>query len=576
MQQTQTLASHWDAIVIGGGIGGLSSAAFLATNGMKTLLLEQYSLVGGCSHVFRRKRQWEFDVGIHYIGDCGADGQVPRILRSLGLADRIEFNLMDSTGYDTIVLPDKLIKVPYGWDNYLDNLIGAFPHEEKGLRKFVGIISSIGMALDRSRTPASTKGLLKFALDAGVHSAWAMMPVTTLMDYCRLSEEARIVVSIQFGQYGCPPSRAPVVLHAGLLQNYIEGGAWYPKGGGQMFAGNLVEVIEAHNGAVRTQAKVERILLDNGKVSGVRLESGEEFHSKTVVSAADLKKTYLNMIGAENLPARFVKKVNNFTMTSPFMNVFLGLDIDLHDRMPNTNYFSVPTTNSLIESYGQMIDNATSISQDQWLKRARAELPSFIHSGSRKDPSHSRHAPPGCSSLESMTMVPAQYEFWTHANKGESYSKDSYYLELKEELTDILIQRVEDVMPGIKQHIIWKEAATPLTHERYTLSTAATAYGLEPNIKQFGPFRPRSKTVIPGLFIAGTSTTWGPSVEGTFISGLHAASAILGRDLDQEIRQGHVYADISKLPKHDSKWDPLKVSKVNLRQSRNQVDEDEE
>lgn len=575
-QQQQQTGSDWDAIVIGGGIGGLSTAAFLATNGLKTLLLEQYSVVGGCSHVFRRKRQWEFDVGIHYIGDCGANGQVTRILRSLGLQDRIEFNLMDSNGYDTIVLPDKQVKVPYGWDNYLDNLISAFPKEEKGLRKFVGVISAIGMAIDRSRSPASLKGIAKLALDAGASSVWTMMPVTALMDYCGLSEEARIVVSIQFGQYGCPPSRAPVVLHAGLLQNYIEGGAWYPKGGGQVFGGNLVEVIQAHNGAVRTQARVDRILLDNGKVRGVQLDSGEIFNARIVVSAADLKKTYINMIGVDNLPARFVKKVQNYQMTSPFMNVFLGLDTDLNERMPNTNYFSVPSTTSLIDSFGEMIDHATRMPQREWLKRARAELPAFIHSGSRKDPSHSRHAPAGCSSLESMIMVPAQYDFWTRAKKRESYSRDTYYLDLKEELTDILIQRVEEVMPGIKQHIVWREAATPLTHERYTLSTAATAYGLEPNIKQFGPFRPRSKTIIPGLFIAGTSTAWGPSVEGTFLSGLHAAAAILGRDLDREIRDGRIYADVAKLPKHTEAWDPLKVSKVSLRTRGQAVQEEVE
>lgn len=87
---------HWDAIVIGAGIGGLSTAAFLACNGKSTLLLEQYNVVGGCSHVFRRKRQWEFDVGIHYIGDCGETGQVTTMLNSLGLKERITFLPMDA------------------------------------------------------------------------------------------------------------------------------------------------------------------------------------------------------------------------------------------------------------------------------------------------------------------------------------------------------------------------------------------------------------------------------------------------------------------------------------------------
>ena len=287
---SQQHKQNWDAIVIGGGIGGLSTAAFLATNGQKVLLLEQYNVVGGCSHVFRRKRQWEFDVGIHYIGDCGEKGQLTTMLKSLGLKDRIQFALMDSTGYDTVITPNHRVKIPYGWDNYLNNLIQAFPNEEKGLRQFIDIISRIGMAIDRSRTPASLWGTTKFAFNAGSASIWAMMPVSKLLDYCRLSTQARTVVSVQFGQYGCIPSRAPVVLHAGLLQNYINGGAWYPLGGGQVLAGNLVEVIEAHGGVVRTQTKVNKILIQNNKVQGVRLEDGEEFVTSTIVSAADIKK----------------------------------------------------------------------------------------------------------------------------------------------------------------------------------------------------------------------------------------------------------------------------------------------
>lgn len=553
--------TNWDAIVIGGGIGGLSTAAFLACNGKKTLLLEQYNVVGGCSHVFRRKRKWEFDVGIHYIGDCGESGQLTTMLNSLGLKDKITFLPMDSAGYDTIVTPNHKVKIPYGWDNYLANLIEAFPHEEKGIRQFIHVISNIGMAIDRSRTPASWAGTLKFAYDAGYASTWAMRPVSKLLDACGLSAEARTVVSVQFGQYGCIPSRAPVVLHAGLLQNYIEGGAWYPKGGGQVIAANLVEVIHAHGSMVRTQAKVDQILVEKGAVRGVTLQNGETLYANTVISAADIKKTYLDMVGVNHLPQRFVRKVNNYKMSDPFFNVFLGLDTDLQQWMPNTNYFSVPTDEPL-DHTASILGEAghRQLTHEQWIKKAQTSLPAFIHSASVKDPENRRHAPMGCSTLESMTMVPGSRDFWTKATDQTKYSRDSFYLDLKQQITEIMVQRVEEVLPGIKQHIVWQEAATPLSHERYTLSTQATAYGLECNVWQYGPFRPKSKTIIHGLYLAGTSTTWGPSIEGAFLSGMHAASAVLGRDMDKEVKAGVVYANKHALPKHNDHWDPLKVS----------------
>lgn len=123
--------SSWDAIVVGGGLGGLTAAAYLAANAQRVLLIEQYEVLGGCSHVFRRKRSWEFDVGVHYIEDAGPGGRMPHVLAGLGLADRVEFLPLDQNGFDTILAPDLELRIPREWDAYLENLIAAFPREER-------------------------------------------------------------------------------------------------------------------------------------------------------------------------------------------------------------------------------------------------------------------------------------------------------------------------------------------------------------------------------------------------------------------------------------------------------------
>ena len=117
-------------------VGGLTTAAYLATNGLRTLVLEKHYVAGGTSHVFRRKGKFEFDVGIHYLGDCGPNGMIPAILRTVGLEGKIEFLEMDPDGFDTLMFPGLTFRVPKGWDRYRERLVQAFPETVAGLVAF--------------------------------------------------------------------------------------------------------------------------------------------------------------------------------------------------------------------------------------------------------------------------------------------------------------------------------------------------------------------------------------------------------------------------------------------------------
>jgi all-trans-retinol 13,14-reductase len=109
----------WDAIVIGSGLGGLACAAYLCASGQRTLVLEAHYVAGGNSQVFRREiggRAFEFDVGVHYIGECGPDGLITRIFHGAGLAERVVFRPLDPDGYSELRFPDLRFRVPASWD----------------------------------------------------------------------------------------------------------------------------------------------------------------------------------------------------------------------------------------------------------------------------------------------------------------------------------------------------------------------------------------------------------------------------------------------------------------------------
>ena len=140
---------RWDAVVIGSGLGGLACAAYLCAAGRRTLVLEAHYVAGGNSQVFRRSRQgrhYEFDVGIHYIGECGQEGSITRILRGCGLEERVRFRPLDPDGYTTLVFPDFTFRIPAGWETYRARLLATFPAEAAALGAVLDVFEEVAAA----------------------------------------------------------------------------------------------------------------------------------------------------------------------------------------------------------------------------------------------------------------------------------------------------------------------------------------------------------------------------------------------------------------------------------------------
>src|SRR5699024_2741616 len=207
----QMSGQSFDAVVIGSGLGGMSAGAYLAAAGKRVAILERHSVIGGSSLVFRRRGRWEFDAGVHYIGDCEATGQVPTLMRGLGLDDRIDFLPLDRAGFDTIIGPDMRLRVPFGWDAYLDNLLAAFPGEEKALRRYVSVMRALGAALDdRARgiaTPAPFGAALR---KAALSAAGKTAPPATVLGAAGLRPPTILALSVQCGVVASTPMSATV------------------------------------------------------------------------------------------------------------------------------------------------------------------------------------------------------------------------------------------------------------------------------------------------------------------------------------------------------------------------------
>jgi phytoene dehydrogenase-like protein len=544
---------QWDAVVIGSGLGGLTCAAYLCASGRRTLVLESHYVAGGNSQAFRRNlhgREFEFDVGVHYIGECGPDGLITHMLHGLGLAERLVFRPLDPDGYSTLYFPELTFRVPASWERYRARLLESFPREREPLGAVVDTLRQV--AHDGRRFQRGEIELADMPQQAPLFLKWGLRPVTELFAEHALSQAASAVLLGEQGDYAVRPSKTPTALAAGLTDHYMRG-AFYPEGGGQAMAGRLVEAIRAWGGEVRTRAPVSHVRIEKGRAVGVTLgKTGAEIDADAVISNADLKRTVLELVGEEHFAEETVERVRSFRMSLPLFCVYVGLDVDLAaDHLANTNHWLWGTTD--IEGIYARVESG--------------ELPdenlAYLTITSLRDPESPQVAPKGHTNLQVMTLVPHDYDVW-HVERGPAeggrYHRDPEYRRRKTELMDSLLETAEAVLPGLREHVVWKEAATPVTQERFTHSTGGTSYGIEYATDQMGPARIGYATEVPGLFLCGASTPAGHGIANVMFSGLRAAETAAGESLRQAVLAGEVLGDRSLLPELRDGWDAWRES----------------
>ncbi|WP_170970177.1 phytoene desaturase family protein [Nocardioides jishulii] len=516
-------APHWDAIVIGAGLGGLSTAAFLAREGQRVLVLEQHEVVGGSSQSFRRGDD-EFDVGLHRVGECEPGGRTRTLLAALGVDQHVEW-LPVGPDASTITLPDLTVRVPVGWDAYEQRLAETFPAEADGVRRCVTVLRDVAADL---RVPRPGGAWAKLTGPRSTRK-WAGRSLTDLFDSCGLGASARAVVAAEGGSYAAPPSATPVSVHAGFLDHFLTSGAWYPRGGGQVLPERLAQAVRDHGGEVHTGVQVDRVMVEHGRAIGVTLVDGEELRADAVVSNADPRRTWLALVGREHLPKRLLQQAEAMEPALPFFTLHLVLDLDLRGTWDGSTRWVHPET------------DVEGVYAELRAGRLPRRVPVMMTSRTLKDPEGAR---PGRSVLELVSPAPREHHAWGlragGPAAGERYSTNPDYLAAKQHMVDAVLATAETVIPGLRDHVLHCEASTPVTHERHTLASGGSALGLAVTGGQVGDRRPDVTSPVRGLFLTGSGTRHLPGVVNTLRGGAATAGAVLGRDLLAEIAQGSV------------------------------------
>jgi len=509
----ERLAKKYDAVVIGSGMGGLTTAALLSDLGWKVCVLEQHYTAGGYTHSYERNG-YEWDVGVHYIGDVGAQTRTRKMFDYLS-SGKIDWAPMDAE-YDRFYIGEKVFNAKAGKEEFRLNLIRQFPNEEKAIDHYLKLLNKAGNAI-----PAY--GMKR------IFSFWqyvAMWPYLFLKSprclfrntYDVLSEltddqDLIAVLCGQWGDMGLPPKQSTFIVHAMIVRHYLHGG-YYPIGGSWKISESIIPKIQATGGDVFTYARVEQVNVENGKVVGVEMADGHRIECECVISSAGVGNTFKHLLSADVAGnAGYKQKLKSVEPSSAYLGVYIGLQSTAEELgLPKTNFWIYPDSD-----YDGAVERFSAGEDDQFPVI-------YISFPSAKDPDYiNRH--PGTATIEIVAPAPYQwFEKWrdeTWGKRGEDYDT------LKNQLGERLIEHLYEKLPTLRGKVDYYEVSTPLSTNWFGGYQEGELYGLSHTPKRMQQKWLRPKTDIPGLWLTGQDIlTCG--VTGAMMAGFLTTASIVG------------------------------------------------
>ncbi len=214
------LADNYDALVIGSGMGGLTTAALLSDLGQKVCVLEQHYTAGGYTHSYERNG-YEWDVGVHYIGDVGARTRTRRMFDHLSGGTLAWAPMADE--YDRFYIGDKTYSAVAGRQAFRANLLRQFPGEERAINDYLDLLRKTGGATSAFAMSRILGPLQKAVISP--YLKWKTPKAAFLKTYDVLrtitqNEELIAVLCGQWGDMGLPPKQSTVLVHAMIARHY--------------------------------------------------------------------------------------------------------------------------------------------------------------------------------------------------------------------------------------------------------------------------------------------------------------------------------------------------------------------
>ena len=494
---------EYDAVIIGAGVAGLTSAVKLSSLGKKILLIEKLPVPGGFVTTFKRNG-FVFESSLHCVDGLQEGGEVRHILEDYGIDKKIDFIALNN--FCRVIYPEHDFNSNFNRDEFAGYLKKEFPLEQAGIAKLFKAFDKFYHQIEwfkHSNLPLFWKLLLSPFMCPKVVETSMLTTEEFLGKFIKDPKLKGIITNI-WNFVGLPPSKVSAFYFLVVFTGYHYAPTLYIKGSSSELFKAMVEKIKENGSEVIFNTEVVRIVTHNGKrVKAVVTAKGEVFNTRVVISNVNPINTFDKLMDNPAIKEIYRKKYSGLEKSISAFQVYLGLKVPAKNLGMDQYMYSVNS------GYNHDEEFRNCLSPD-YVNRSFA-----LVDHSRLDPNL---APTGKGTLLIMTLD--SYVNWKDLSPQEYKAK-------KERVARELIQRCEKYLPGLSANIEVMEIATPKTMARYGTSPEGAIYGFAQIPEQSVLRRLAYDTLVKGLYLTGAWVQPGAGVHACFVSGVDVVDSAL-------------------------------------------------
>jgi phytoene dehydrogenase-like protein len=478
---------EYDVIVVGAGFGGSSCAGLLAKRGLKVLLLDKNSRAGGKATSLSKKG---FTYTAWVVISAPTQGTLLEVvLKELGMEGKAEIVAPGTQGTRFKNSKGKFVVGPQpapgqvmNPDDIFDWLEVGGKDREEALKIFIELTMMSPHDIDNLHDISFADWLGRY----NVHKSLYAFLIGPVADGC----------------FMVPVDALDASEAIKTLQDvFLRSGGVFCKGGFGKLADAYAQAVEKYGGKLIMRARVEKIIVENGKVTGVVTDKGV-YHAPIVISNAGIQPTVLKLVGEEHFDCSYINYVKELVPSWGMMG---------------SRYFL--SKKVVKEPYGVIFTADSPWGLEKWLKAKAGDMPDEVtvwyEIPANYDP---KAAPAG----KQMLMT----GFWCPADPMISDKEKKRWWDKGEEM-------LFRAIPELKKHIEFKEnyssrEVSLLTRDHVLPGQGGECIGLGQVVGQCGKYKPSAKAPIQGLFYVGCDAGgYGVGIHQAVDSGMNVANMVL-------------------------------------------------